>query len=71
MLNQKQFDKLKHKKQPSMQDVAVLIVTVEQLFRTNDIQAAELNKCLKSLDVLKKRLAWYRKTTIKEVMSEN
>ena len=67
MLNREQFDKLKHKARPTMQDVAVLIVTVEQLLRTNDLQAIELKRCLKSLDALGSRLRWYQTAmTIKE-----
>jgi len=65
MLTREKFEGLKHKKTPSMQDVAVLLVTVEQLFKINDDQAKELKTCLKSLATLQKQLEWYRKTTIK------
>lgn len=67
MLNPKQFDKIKHKQQPSLQDVAVLIVTVEQLFRRNEIQASELSKVLHSLQIANQRLQWYRKISLREV----
>ena len=67
MLDRDRFEILKHKSKPSLQDFALLIVTVERLFRTNDDQAEELKKCLKSLDTLNSRLKWYRNTTMKKL----
>tara|TARA_R110000824_G_scaffold284108_1_gene472395 strand:+ start:30 stop:236 length:207 start_codon:yes stop_codon:yes gene_type:complete len=67
MLTREKLEKLKHKQSPSMQDVAVLLVTAERLFKINDDQAAELKTCLNSLARLKKQLDWYRQTTIKEI----
>ena len=67
MLTREKLEKLKHKQSPSMQDVAVLMVTAERLFKINDDQAAELKACLNSLATLKKQLYWYRQTTIKEI----
>ena len=71
MLTREQFEKLKHKPNPSIQDVAVLLVTVEQLFRRNDIQASELKEALKNLAIVRERLEWYRMMTIKDVSQGN
>ena len=68
MLDRKQFDKIKHKQTPTMQDVAVLIVMVEQQFRVIDVQAMQIEKASKSLDILRRRLEWYREVTVKEVV---
>ena len=71
MLSREQVEKIKYKQRPTMQDVAVLIISIEQLFKINDSQAMELKKCLKSLDEKNRRIEWYRQTTLKEVIQES
>ena len=65
MITDDQFDHIKHKPKPSLQDVAVLIVHCEQLKRINESQADELGKALLQLDRLQKRLKWYQQTSLK------
>jgi len=67
LINTDQFEKIKHKAKPSLQDVAVLIVTVDQLMKRNENQADELGKALREVHRLRRRLEWYQKTTVKDV----
>jgi hypothetical protein len=64
MLTRERFESIKHKN-PNLNEYALLVVTVERLFKINDDQAGELKTCLKTIATLQKQLDWYRKTTIK------
>ena len=67
MITSEQLEKIKHKPKPSLQDFALLIITVEQLLRRNDSQALELRNALNQLEILNRRVEWYRMVSVKEV----
>ena len=71
MLSREQVERIKFKPRPTLNDVAILIISIEQLFKINDEQANYLKQCLKVLDEKNRRLEWYRQTTMKEVTQED
>jgi hypothetical protein len=68
MLNDEQFQKIKFKRNPTMADVALLIITVEQLNKSIVRSETRLKQALEQVHNLKKRLEWYHRTSIKEII---
>ena len=59
------FKVLRAKKDYSAQDIHMLIVLCERLFKRNDELSLDLGKSLEQLDRLNKRVDFYRNVTMR------
>ena len=61
------FKILKTKKDFTDQDIQMLIILCEKLFKRNEEISIELGKAFEQVDRLTKRLGFYRNVTMKEI----
>lgn len=59
------FEALKAKKEYTAQDIHMLIVLCERLFKRNDEISLDFGKSLEQLDRLNKRIDFYRNVTMR------
>lgn len=71
MLTREQFHKIKHKTQFSMQDIALLIVTVEQLDKRNIDLNSQMKQAIKRVEELQIQMDSQRRNMLRIVKVDN
>jgi len=59
------FEALKNKQNYNTDDIVSLLVLCDRLFTRNGKIALELEKALGNIDIMQRRIAFYRKTTMR------
>lgn len=62
------FEALKNKSHYNREDIDSLLILCDRLFTRNGEIASQLEKALGSVDIMQRRIAFYRKTTMREVL---